>query len=276
MPGASVIIRVRNEHQNLDRCLQLLSAQRDVAGRVEVIVVDAGSTDATPDVAARHGARLLPIGPDRFSFGGALNAGAEAARGDVLVSLSAHAFPRDHRWLARVVSALADPEIACASGDPYDPDGRPLTAPVAQDAALALSRPEWGYSNAAGAFCAELWHRRPFRADLPGCEDKEWALYWLREGYRCLVDPSLAVDHDHTHDSLRAIFTRARREAAAYGAFLPPADASGTGTGTGRSRLRALASEWWTDTRWYDSPARARLSHRRAARLLGAYAGRRG
>ena len=53
---------------------------------------------------------------------------------------------------------------------------------------------EWGFANGAGAFRAELWRERPFREDLPGCEDKEWALHWLDRGYGCLIDPALAVD----------------------------------------------------------------------------------
>jgi rhamnosyltransferase len=272
MPGASVIIRVRDEERNLDRCLGLIAAQAGVPGPVEVIVVDSGSRDGTAGVAERHGADVLSLGAQPFSFGGALNAGAERARHEVIVSLSAHAFPTDPGWLARIVAAFAEPSVACACGDRYDPDGAPLTRPIAQDAALARRRPEWGYSNAAGAFRAELWRRRPFRADLPGCEDKEWALHWLAQGYTCVVDPALTVDHDHTHDSLRAIFTRARREAAAYRAFLPPADPPPAGAAHG---AKALAREWWSDTRWYTSPTRARLSHRRAARLLGAYASRR-
>ena len=41
--------------------------------------------------------------------------------------------------------------------------------------ASAAGYPRWGYSNAAGAFRAELWRERHFREDLPGAEDKEWA-----------------------------------------------------------------------------------------------------
>lgn len=272
MRGVSVIIRVRDERANLERCLNLLAAQRD-AGEAELIVVDAGSRDGTRDVARAHEAQVLVTDQGApFSFGGALNLGAARASHDVLVSLSAHAFPRDEGWLARLTRTIAgDPVLACACGDLHGPDGGRLSGPIAQDAALARRRPEWGYSNAAGAFRAELWRRRPFRADLPACEDKEWALHWLGEGYSCRVDPALAVDHDHTHDSLRAIYGRARREARAYAAFLP----GGAGA-PGAASAGALARDWWSDTRWYDSALRARLSHRRAARLLGAYQGRSG
>ena len=200
MRGISVIIRVRDERASLERCLALLSRQQGV-GEVQVIVVDAGSSDGTLEVARAGGARVVPAveAGAAFSYGGALNLGAGQASHEVLVSLSAHAFARDDRWLARLAEALSasDPRVACACGDVYDPDGARLYAPIAQDAALARRRPEWGYSNAAGAFRAELWRRRPFRADLPGCEDKEWALHWLDEGYTCRVDPALVVDHDH-------------------------------------------------------------------------------
>jgi hypothetical protein len=155
--------------------------------------------------------------------------------------------------------------VACVAGDRFDPDGGVLAAPLRQDLDLARRRPEWGYSNAAGAFRAALWRERPFRADLPGCEDKEWARYWLERGYVCVVDPASVVDHDHTHDSLRGIYRRARREAQAYAMFAEPVPYG----------PRELGREWWSDLRWYRSSARARLSHRRAARLLGTYAGRR-
>jgi rhamnosyltransferase len=263
--GVSVIVRARDEERSLARCLELVADQRGVGAKIELIVIDGGSRDRTMQVATGHGATVATIAPAAFTFGGALNLGANRAHGELLVALSAHAFPLDDGWLARLLAAFADPRVACACGDRYDPDGRRLGSPVAQDAALAQRRPEWGYSNAAGAFRADLWRQRPFRTDLPGCEDKEWAWHWLQRGYLCLVDPALVVEHDHTHDSLRSIFHRARREAIAYAAFLEPRP-------VGRGEL---AREWWSDLRWYDSAARARLSHRRAARLLGAHAGRR-
>jgi rhamnosyltransferase len=262
--GVSVIVRARDEERNVARCLELLAGQRGV-GEVETIFVDCGSRDRSASVAARHGAAVVSLAPAEFSFGGALNLGADRARGEVLVALSAHAYPRDEQWLARLVAALAEPGVACAAGDDYGPDGERLTRPIRQDGALARRRPEWGYANGAGGFRAALWRERRFREDLPACEDKEWALHWLDQGYACVVDPALAVDHDHSHDSLRAIYTRARREADGYARFLGPQP----------SAPRDLVRDWWHDTRWYESAARARLSPRRAARLLGAYAGRR-
>jgi glycosyltransferase involved in cell wall biosynthesis len=263
--SVSVIIRARDEAENLRRCLADLRAQQGVEV-LETIYVDTGSADHSLAVATHSGAAAIeaPRGQP-FSFGAALNLGAQDAVGAVLVALSAHVVLPDSGWLARALAALNDPRVACASGDVYGPDGDALTVARDQNAALARRRPEWGYANGAGAFRAELWRQRPFRTDLPGCEDKEWALHWLEHGYVCRVDPALAVGHDHTHDPLRAIYSRARREEQAYTMFLPDRTEYGLGD---------LARDWWSDLRWYDSAARARVSPRRAARLLGGYAGR--
>jgi rhamnosyltransferase len=258
----SAVVRARDEADRIGRCLDLVARQRLDGPSPELIVVDNGSQDATPEIARRLGATVVSLPRDEFSFGRALNLGADAASGEVVLALSADAFMTDAGWLSRALGWLSDPEVACASGDRYDARGAPLRQPVSQDLSLARVNPEWGYSNGAGVFHAELWRQRPFREDLPGCEDKEWAWHWLGAGYRCVIDPELTVEHDHSHDSLIRIYQRARRESEGLAAFQP-------------SDGRPLLAEWWSDTRYYTSPLRARLSHRRAARLLGARAGRR-
>jgi len=259
---AAVVIRARDEAADIGRTLDLLAAQTE--GH-EVVVVDSGSRDATPEIARAAGARVLAL--EDFSFGRALNVGAAACDAPVIVSLSAHAFPRSPDWLAHVVAAFDDPAVACVYGEERDASGRPLGGAVRQDAATARAHPHWGYSNGAGAFRTALWRERPFREDLPGAEDREWAL-WALEAHAavCLLDPALAVDHDHSRDSLRACFARGRREARGFAMFLdlPPYGA------------REAVREWWTDQGWHRSRARGRLDPRRLARLAGKWVGRRG
>jgi len=49
----TVAVITLNERRNLDRCL------RSVAWAAEILVIDAGSHDGTPEIAARHGARVV-------------------------------------------------------------------------------------------------------------------------------------------------------------------------------------------------------------------------
>jgi glycosyltransferase involved in cell wall biosynthesis len=257
--SVSVIVRVRDEAEPLERCLTLIGAQTGAGSGAELVVVDNDSADDSAAVARRHGAQVIRISHERFSFGRALNLGASVAHSSLLVALSAHAYVDDPRWLDRIVARFADPSVACVSGERLWPDGSPLRRPVRYDARLAAGYPRWGYSNAAGAFRADLWSQRHFREDLGAAEDREWGRWWALERNRVTVlDPDLCVDHDHTHDPMADIFTRSRREAVAFTQFLGPAETADS-----------LWHQWFWDTRYYANPWRARLSHRRLARILG-------
>ena len=79
-PSISVVIPALDEEQRLP------AAIRSVRADAEVIVVDGGSRDATREVAAREGARVLESPRGR---GRQLDEGARAASGDWLVFLHA-------------------------------------------------------------------------------------------------------------------------------------------------------------------------------------------
>jgi rhamnosyltransferase len=255
-----VVIRSKDEAENIGRTLDLVAAS-DVDGEIEIVVVDSGSTDGTDAIARERGAHVISIPAESFTYGGALNTGTAAAHADIVVALSAHAFPSDPGWLGRMIAAFDDPAVACAAGADRDPERAPLTGPVVQDAALAARHPSWGYSSAAGAFRRALWEERPFRAELPGSEDKEWAWFWLQRGRTVVIDPALCVEHTHSKDPARDLFVRAHREWVGLAMFLdvPPVP------------LRETVREWWCEQETYRSRRRARLSHRRAARLAGRY-----
>jgi rhamnosyltransferase len=260
--AASVVIRARDEAPAIGRTLDILAGQTTAH---EVIVVDSGSADGTPDIARARGARVLEISPGEFSYGRALNLGCAEARAPVIVALSAHAFPPARSWLERMLSHFQDDAVACAYGERHREDWTPLAGPVRQDAGRMQRWPYWGYSNSAGGFRAELWNEHRFREDLPGAEDREWALWALQRGYVCVLDPALAVEHDHTRESLRACFQRYEREHRGFAMFLS----------LPRYGLRDLVAEWWRDQGGHRSGARARLDPRRMARLAGKWWGRR-
>lgn len=81
----SVILPAKNEAEGLSRTLPKLVAALPDA---EIIVVDDGSTDATAQIAASHGARVIGS-PYSMGNGAAIKRGARAAKGDVLVFMDA-------------------------------------------------------------------------------------------------------------------------------------------------------------------------------------------
>jgi O-antigen biosynthesis protein len=69
----------------------------------EVIVVDDGSTDATADIARRHGFRV--ISTKNRGLSSARNTGLEAASGEIVAYLDDDAYP-DHHWLTYLAQAF--------------------------------------------------------------------------------------------------------------------------------------------------------------------------
>ena len=75
---------VKNEERNLPRCLDSV---RGLAG--ESIVVDTGSTDATPRIAASYGAQVIPFDFTIVDFAAARNRAIERASGRWILVLDA-------------------------------------------------------------------------------------------------------------------------------------------------------------------------------------------
>jgi rSAM/selenodomain-associated transferase 2 len=84
VPTLSIIMPVLNEAGGIEDALRALAPHR--ARGVEVIVADGGSTDATREIARAFADRVISAPQGRASQ---MNAGAGAARGDVLMFLHA-------------------------------------------------------------------------------------------------------------------------------------------------------------------------------------------
>ena len=80
----SLCMIVKNEERNLPRCLDSV---RDLAG--ELIVVDTGSTDRTPPIAACRGAEVIPFDFTIVDFAAARNCAIGRARGRWILMLDA-------------------------------------------------------------------------------------------------------------------------------------------------------------------------------------------
>ena len=77
----SFIVPAHNEEFELPSTLAAIhAAASSAAQRYEIIVVDDASTDATPDIAAQAGAKVIRI--NRRQIAAARNAGARAAQGE--------------------------------------------------------------------------------------------------------------------------------------------------------------------------------------------------
>lgn len=159
VPAASVIVRSHNEEAAIGRALASLQRQTI---RPEIIVVDSGSTDRTVEIARAACDRLIEIPSASFSYGRALNIGADAARADVHFALSAHCVAERADWVERSLALYEREDVAGTCGGSHGPDGSPLNAVFHQTVADARDNPCWGFSNHASAWRAKVWRKFPF------------------------------------------------------------------------------------------------------------------
>lgn len=111
-PTVTVLIPTYQEAAAIEACLDAVAAQTH-PHVVEVLVVDGGSDDGTPELAAARGALVLP-NPDRIQSA-ALNIGIAAARGDVIVRVDGHCTIAPD-YVERCVAALEGTGAAMVGG----------------------------------------------------------------------------------------------------------------------------------------------------------------
>ena len=214
MKKISIIIRVRNEAENLKILLPILQSQTEK--NTEIVLVDNESTDRTRELAKSYGATIVNIPYSEFTFAKALNRGATAAQGKILAIISAHSFPLSKNWLVDGLRHFTDKKIAGVYGPTlaYKDSAliekidklpgalfwylRYLMPPIKHRKVTNISHKMGllGFTNAM--VLKNLWEKHNFDERYEaGGEDGEWAGYFLNQGYEIVWDPKFAVRHAH-------------------------------------------------------------------------------
>jgi GT2 family glycosyltransferase len=117
-PRISVVVCSYNGARTIRDCLDGL-ARIDYPD-VEVIVVNDGSTDATPNIAAEYDVTL--INQENRGLSAARNRGLEAATGEIVAYIDDDARP-DPDWLRYLAATMVDGGFAAAGGPNIAPPG---------------------------------------------------------------------------------------------------------------------------------------------------------
>ena len=222
MNSISVVIPTYNRASLLGATLDQLSRQAYQPGD-EVIVVDNGSTDATPQVIAqaaqRFPIRLLAMHEAKNGKGPALNAGLGAAQGWILALTDDDVLVADN-WIPTIREIFTEPSIALVGGrvDPnwerpaptwlriernghftamasplgiqnYGPSAQPLGERTAIGANMAVRRTVCEHVGGVSMRLA------PQSRTLIRAEDHEFCVRVRAAGYRCEYRPQLHVRH---------------------------------------------------------------------------------
>jgi GT2 family glycosyltransferase len=124
LPSVTVVIPNWNGAAHLPDCLDALAALDYPSGRLTVIVVDNGSTDASRKLLTQRYPRVQLVGLSRNEgFAAACNAGARAAQSECVAFIN-NDMRADTAWLHRLIDAY-DPDagFVCVGGVILDWDG---------------------------------------------------------------------------------------------------------------------------------------------------------
>jgi succinoglycan biosynthesis protein ExoA len=128
-PFVSVIMPVRNEAAFIERSVGAVAAQDYPQDRMEILVADGMSDDATREIVSslqeRHAIVKLIDNPGRIVAAG-LNAALRQAKGEIIVRIDGHCEVAPD-YLRRCVSHLVQTQVE-AVGGPVETIGESLTA----------------------------------------------------------------------------------------------------------------------------------------------------
>jgi len=125
LPSVSVIVINLNGQQFLTQCLDSIYDQEYPGDKVEIILVDNGSTDDSVEFIQEQypKVRIIAAGQN-LGFSGGNNCGAEAATGDYLALLNNDAWAEPN-WLQTMVQA-AQNNVACIASRMLDETGQTI------------------------------------------------------------------------------------------------------------------------------------------------------
>ena len=205
-PRISFIVPVRNDADRLERCLRSIWRNQYAAGQTEIVVVDNGSTDASPDVARRLGATLIVV--ENAPVSELRNRGARHATGEILAFVDA-----DNEivsgWIRAAIEILRLPRVG-AAGALYR---APADGTWVQRAYGDLRGRTQGQDDATwlGSGNLAVWRRTfdavgGFDTSLEACEDVDLCNRIRAIGLRLVSDGRLESVHHGDPKTLSDLF----------------------------------------------------------------------
>jgi len=183
-PEITVVVPTLNEADHLPETLKAVGRSE----RIETIVADGGSGDATAQIAESHGARVLHPGPGRARQ---MNAGAAAARGEVLLFL--HADTRlPSGFFDSVRTILGKPGVVAGAFRLAFDDTRPSLRLIEAGANLRSTLRQLPCGDQALFLRRETFEELGGFRDLPVMEDYELVLRLRRRG-RIAIAPTPVI-----------------------------------------------------------------------------------
>ncbi len=234
-PAVSVVVPAYNASRTMERCVESLLGLSGNSPAHEIIIVDNGSDDETPEILRRYPGIVMVEEKAVRGPSAARNAGVRAASGDIIAFTDADCVVTPD-WLVHGVSPLADTAVCGVAGiikgvEPKNEIQEWMNSRNILDAKAALANSFRPYVQTANAFFRreDFWKVEGFDTVLLCGEDCDlsWRILEATKG-RLELAPEAVVYHDH-RCSVRGLFRQSSKNASAsahlaakWGDALPP------------------------------------------------------
>jgi len=214
--GVSVVIPTLNGANDLVKLLPSLYSQQGFK-KIEIIIVDSGSTDDTLSLAKAYGANVLSIAPKEFSHSHARNIGADSATQEYLFFTVQDALLPSSTSLVQMLRFMERENLSAVSCKELPRMDADLYARVEnwyhykeilklRDADKVLSKPTTNnpqslresaqLSNVACLMPKNIFKQYRFRGEY--AEDLDLGLRLINDGAKVGIMNSVNVIHSHT------------------------------------------------------------------------------
>jgi len=202
-PGTvSVVVPVLNAADSIASCIDSLLSQ-DYQPPPQVIVVDNGSNDQTPEILRDYADRIDVLQQPKPGSSAARNLGAAKASGDYIAFIDADCIACSN-WVAELVVPLADPNVGATGGQilSIEPDNPvSLYGETIYDHSIAINQ-RYPYIITSNCAC-----RRQLLIDLSGLDENLLYGHDVDLGWRIhLRYAEAAVVYHHNRRTLSQLF----------------------------------------------------------------------
>ncbi|UCB61218.1 MAG: glycosyltransferase [Candidatus Bathyarchaeota archaeon] len=119
-PKFSIIIITLNSGDTLAGCLSSIFSVKYPRNMYEVIIVDAGSSDGTLEIAKKFPVDKVIVEQGALR-GRARNIGLKEAKGEIVAMVDSDLTSLDDDWILKAEKALKDPNVAVVRGNDLIP-----------------------------------------------------------------------------------------------------------------------------------------------------------
>lgn len=209
LPKVSIIIPVKNMENTIKDLLDSIIQLDYPRDKVEVIIVDGGSSDKTLEIASKYPVKILREEGRGPNYGRKI--GVMSATGEIYAFTDGDCIlPRD--WLKRIVEKFRDPEVGCVGGSVFvskDLEGN-LIAKYSDESVMRVMPIAEKLEKTGDvkvfkhlALCNMAVKRDVLnivgglREDMKTFEDVDLMASICKSGYKVLRSPEIYVWHKH-------------------------------------------------------------------------------